>query len=152
MATVTIERRGPNLIPLALLIVVITAGLLIWATLQGGYTPPQAPVLAPPGVPPIELGEHAVEGHGSTALMTRKCLENQGPTHIFQERLSDTTRYHLLCQDKSTGKWYDMIVEKIEGAYQEITSFAVKDGTTDWQWVMKWLSRKNATFFRQPLP
>lgn len=149
---VIVEQRRPSVIPF-LFLFAITAAVLLFAVLS--YVPtPEAPVLEPPGMPEIELGTHATASHAfASVARVRNCLNRQGPDMIFREKLDDhTVRFHLLCQEKQSGRWFDMIIQKVEGKYREITAFPVKEGTTEWQWVARWLYKKGATIFRGPLP
>lgn len=107
-----------------------------------------------PGVGTVELNpDHPFEKHSASDVMrVRKCLEQNGPYRTYREKDGNRTRWHLLCIEPQTGSIVDMIVEIIDGTRKEITSFFVKDGTTTWTVVEKWLMRKGATRWTSPIP
>jgi hypothetical protein len=102
-------------------------------------------------VPP-EIGtaySDAVSHHAAeTVARVRQCFEKGGADRVWRERFPDgSVRYHLLCQEPS-GAWADRIIQKIRGAWEEITAFEPKGGTEDWRIIEKWLSNKDASSVR----
>jgi hypothetical protein len=145
------QRRGS---PVPALFVFILLVVLATLAMQAPSVKTRE-VLYPPGLPPIHLnpdGHPQVSHSLAEVQITRNCLDQNGPTLIWREKPHGLERFHLLCKSPQSGRWYDMIVQKVNDKWVEITSFPVKDGTTNLGVVTSWLARKGATAWKQPLP
>ena len=80
----------------------------------------------------------------------RRCYENPGDIMMYRERHQSASykfMYHILCQSKEDGKWYDRLIFKIKDVWYEETGFLAKDGS--WQEASKWLQKKGVERIRQ---
>jgi hypothetical protein len=75
----------------------------------------------------------------------RKCVQGPGASMIWKQG----NRFHLLCQ-LPDGRWGDMVVQKVDGVWQEITSFVPKDGS--WAQVRAYLTNGGGTPYKGALP
>jgi hypothetical protein len=86
----------------------------------------------------------------------RKCFEDRGGAlRIWREEFLNLEgkrnfRFHLICLAMDNITFVDRIVQKINGKWEEITSFIPKDGTL--ASLEKWLSRKIGKLWIDPLP
>lgn len=73
---------------------------------------------------------HGVEKHGSDALQTRKCLDENGPMLTMRNLI--TGRWAEVCQ-LPDGRFGVRISEQIDGLFQEITAFAGDNWDEIWE-------------------
>ena len=137
----------------------ILIAALAWAAIALMAAPPFAQsveravsaVQANPVVPfqpvPNKIGESlsdALAHHEAAEVMrVRNCFHKGGADMIFRQTLGDRIRFHLLCQEED-GTWADRIIEKVNGAWEEVTAFEPKNSTKVLQQVLDWLARKGA--------
>jgi hypothetical protein len=94
-------------------------------------------ILAAISLAAIVYSSHAVERHGQGAIKVRQCLENNGPTEVWQN--PDTLREAHICQ-LDDGK-YGIQIQRFE---REITSF-VKNKLRTIEQVHKYLDNGGYT-------
>jgi len=90
-------------------------------------------------MPDVSFNDHALDTHGSEASRVRNCMRNNGPFMVFREG----RRFHLLCREDD-GTIADMIIERVNDVWEEITSFEPKQ-TSNLTRVKNWLERKGTT-------
>lgn len=73
---------------------------------------------------------HASAKHGEQEVNAiHRCLENNGPAHIFRSRSWRTpNKYYMTCE-LSDGRWGLSILQKTSKGYLEKTAYIVKDGS-----------------------
>ena len=86
--------------------------------------------------PKIIPSTHAELAHGADAFQARNTCEQYGISQVWQQK---DGRYHFLCQSPSVG-WFDLIVEKVNGAWKEVTAFQPKDGSLSS--IVSWIKGK----------
>ena len=110
----------------------------------------QAPVLAASGDGIIDVYDDHSWGSHSIAEVSAafRCLENNGPSMTFRER--DNGPVHFLCQDPTTGAWYDVIVEYLDKGKMELKSAFSPKSTAQNQFsaIRTWLDGKGATVWK----
>jgi len=76
---------------------------------------------------------HAIKHGEELMLMTRQCLNKNGPTVTWVN--PDTKHFGMLCWVEELGTWAVQIVAKIEGRFKELTIFK-QDGVAEAEWYM----------------
>jgi hypothetical protein len=99
-------------------------------------------------LPPVDITQSHAEEHAEFPIV-RQCYENPNNIMMYRERHNAAYKwmYHILCQSKEDGKWYDRLIYKIQNVWYEETGFMPKDGS--WDQVSKWLQRKGVERIRQ---
>lgn len=100
----------------------------------------------PPDHIDVQLNDHAVEGHGTDAILIRECLNNNNPTLVLKSRW-DKNVYFRVCQLED-GRFGIQVLLRKAGQWIEKTTFVPKDGS--WAKVSKYLFSR-ATRFKTPL-
>jgi len=70
----------------------------------------------------VTLSAHAVQRHGAEAEAVRRCMDKNGPTLVFKNRVDPT--YYLMCQ-LDNGKWG---IQAVDESGNEKTAFVPRDG------------------------
>ena len=92
-------------------------------------------------LPAVDITRSHAEDHVEYPQV-RRCYENPNNIMMYREshQASYKWMYHILCQSKEDGKWYDRLIYKIKDTWYEETGFIAKDGT--WENAQRWLSGK----------
>lgn len=90
----------------------------------------------------VHLHNHAIEEHGEVdAAQARNCFEQNGVMKAYYQNKDGRNLW--ICRGMD-GTYFAMIVTRIaEKIYDEISAYPIKDGTTSWAEVQKWLDGKD---------
>lgn len=81
------------------------------------------------GVVAVRVAPHALAKHGADAAAIHRCLDEQGPSEIWQSASWRTPgKFFQVCQ-LDDGRWGFRIIERIQAGWKERTSFVPGDGT-----------------------
>jgi len=137
------------LIPVALLVAAVFFSLAPFAQ----STPPELPeisfdlALPASGTWDVEITSDHASKHGIEADTALRCLERQGPTLTYIE--ADKRTVHLFCLNSEDNKWYDTVVEIMEGGKRYVLKSAYMPKQGNWTEILKWLGRKGAAKWTQ---
>ena len=76
-------------------------------------------------------GEHSLAKHGAEAAAIHRCLDDNGPAELWAFTSWRRHDHYIQTCRLEDGRWGLRIIQRVKGAWQERTSFIVKDGSRE---------------------
>ena len=145
IAKKTSRGKSPLLLVVVVVLVLAVLAAMLPALLQQQRQTHSIPIPGGRGTIRVTYNDHTVESHPQDGPLVRLSCE-KGPEQVWKGKYEN--KYSLLCQLED-GRWGVMIIQKVKGVWEEMTSFVPKSGIKEA--VLRYLD-SYATPFKGLLP